>query len=152
MLPKYHIVIGAIASLISFSIFQLTLFQLAIIFFSSFLIDFDHYLLYLFKTKDFSLKKARKYFFKRRREWIALSIEERKKYKRPIFIFHGMECWLLLAALATYIHSLFWFVLIGIAIHILLDYIEYIYIGDPLYGKTSQLYVYLTNKNKKAFF
>jgi len=150
MLPKYHIVIGAIATLILKSIFPITLLQATIIFLSSFLIDVDHYLLYIFKTKKLSPKKSVKYFIERRKKWLSLSLEERKKHKKAIFIFHGIETWSILALLAL-IHPLIWFVLLGILIHMILDYIDLINNKDPLYGKTSQLYVYFRNKGKKPF-
>ena len=147
MLPKYHIIIGAITTTIIAFIFPLTYIQLITIFLSSFLIDVDHYLLYVFKTKDYSLKNSRKYFFKRRKRWIKLSNKEKKQYKRPIYIFHGIESWILLITLSLYT-KLIWFVLIGFLIHIILDYIEIIYLKDSFYSKFSQLYVYLTNKKK----
>ena len=102
MLPKYHVIIGAIATLIIQVVFQLTILQSLIIFFSSFLIDADHYLIYALKKKDWSLKNSRKYFFKRRKRWIKLSNKEKKQYKRPIYIFHGIEFWILLIILSLY--------------------------------------------------
>lgn len=150
MLPKYHILVGFISSLIIYLIFPITILQAAIIFFSSFLIDVDHYLLYVYKKKDFSFKNSVIFFRERRRKWIAMNLEERKKYKKAIFIFHGIEFWLLLIILSFYI-NLIWFVLLGIAIHILLDYIDLINNKDYLYSKFSQFYVYLKNKGKRDF-
>ncbi len=150
MLPKYHIIIGAITTLIISSIFTITPLQALIIFLSSFLIDVDHYFLYIFKTKDLSLKKSIKYFFKRREEWLSLPLSERKKRKLAIFIFHGVEFWGLLAILAIYF-PIIWFVLIGILIHMILDYIDILYKKDPLYCKFSQLIVYFKNKGKEDF-
>ena len=147
MLPKYHIIIGFISSLIIYLIFSITILQAVIIFFSSFLIDFDHYLLYIYKKKDFSLKKAVNYFKEKRRKGIARNLDERKKYKKAIFIFHGIEFWLLLIILSFYI-NLIWFVLLGIAIHIFLDYIDLINNKDSLYSKFSQFYFYYSNKKK----
>ena len=150
MLPKYHIIMGAIVSLAIYLIFQITFPQLTIIFLSSFLIDIDHYFLYIFRKKDFSLINAIKYFKERRKKWLSMKPEKRKNYKRAIFIFHGIEFWLLLIIIANYI-NLIWFVLIGIFIHMVLDYIDLIYVNDYLYTKFSQLYVYYTNKRKKEF-
>ena len=147
MLPKYHIVIGAIITLIIFSIFTITPLQALIIFFSSFLIDVDHYILYIFKTKNLSLKKSRKYFFERRRNWLKLLTEDQKRYKRFIYFFHGIEFWILLIILSIYF-PIIWFVLLGIAIHMILDFIDFIYYKQPLYAKFSQLYVYQKKSNK----
>ena len=150
MLPKYHIIIGLIASIAIYLIFNLTIFQASIIFLSSFLIDADHYLLYIFRKKDFSLINSIKYFKERRRRWLSMRPEKRKHHKRAIFIFHGIEFWILLIIIANYI-NLIWFVLLGIFIHMILDYIDLIYVNDSLYTKLSQLYVYYTNKGKKDF-
>ena len=150
MLPKYHITIGAIITTIIFSIFPITPLQATIIFLSSFLIDVDHYLIYAFKTKDYSLKNSRKFFHKRREDWLKLSIRNQKNYKRYIYFFHGIEFWLILIFLTKYIY-LMKFILIGIAIHMILDYIDFLYYKQPLYAKFSQFYVYFTNKKKMDF-
>ncbi len=150
MLPKYHVVIGFLASLIIHLIFQITFIQFLVIFLSSVLIDADHYFLYILRKKDFSLRKAINYFKERRKKWLSMKPEKRKNYKRAIFIFHGFEFWILLIIIANYI-NLIWFVLLGIFIHMFLDYIDIIYIKDSLYTKFSQLYVYHTNKRKKEF-
>lgn len=150
MLPKYHIIIGAIASLLLYYFIPLTFTQTIIIFLSSFLIDIDHYIIYGIMKKDWSLKNAKKYFFNMREKWINTPLEERKKYKKHIFIFHGIEFWILLLVISKYI-PLIIFILYGFAIHIFLDYIDCIYFKDPLYPKFSQIYVIKTNKKKINF-
>jgi hypothetical protein len=150
MLPKYHIIIGGLVSFALYYIIPLTLTQTIIIFLSSFLIDIDHYIIYGIIHKDWSLKNAKKHFFNFREEWIKTSVEERRKYKRHIFIFHGIEFWLVLFVISEYL-PLIIFVLYGFVIHIFLDYIDCIYFKEPLYGKFSQLYVYKTNKKKINF-
>lgn len=150
MLPKYHIVIGAIFTILFYQLSNLTYFQAIVIFLSSFLIDFDHYLNYVVNKKDLSLNNATKYFHRHRDKWIQLSVSERKKYKRPMFIFHGIEFWLILFLLSNY-NKIFIFILFGIAIHIILDYIDYYYFKEPFYPKFSQLYLYQTNKKKINF-
>jgi len=150
MLPKYHLFIGFIASILIYFLFNITLLQTAIVFLSSILIDTDHYLLYIYKKKDFSLTNSIKYSKERRKRWLLMKPEKRKYHKRAIFIFHGIEFWLLLVIISIYF-NLIWFVLLGILIHIFLDYLDIIYINDSLYTKFSQLYVYYTNKRKKDF-
>ena len=51
MYQKYHIIIGAIASILIYFIFQVTITQAAIIFLASFLIDIDHLFSYYKKTE-----------------------------------------------------------------------------------------------------
>jgi len=131
MKPKYHIICGALFSICLFLIFNylqipITTFQLLIIFFSSVLIDVDHYAYYVFIKKNFNLIKAYNWFVRKRKKWIRISIEERKKYKNPILIFHGIEFWILLLILSFY-YKPFWFILIGVFFHLFLDYIDLIY-------------------------
>lgn len=150
MLPKYHIIFGAIITSIIYAIFTITLFQAIIIFLSSFLIDIDHYLLYVLKKKDLSLKNAYKSFKQRRINWFQLPKQKRREHKQLILIFHGIEFWILIVLL-LFIHKIFLFVLIGVAIHMLPDYIELFYLGEPFYIKLSPIYVHIKNKNKKEF-
>ena len=150
MLPKYHIIIGAMATIILYLALPLTPLQATIIFLSSFLIDVDHYLIYALTKKDWSLKNATKYFHKRRKKWLSMSTDEQKKYKRYIYIFHGIEFWILLLIISIY-QPLTLFVLYGFIIHITLDYIEFIHQKQPLLAKFSQLWVYQTNKKKIHF-
>ena len=151
MLPKHHIITGAIISTLLYIIFPLTIIQTLTIFLSSFLIDFDHYLYYLIKKKDTNPINATKWFYKYRTAWLNLSTQQRKQYKRPLFIFHNIECWLILLVLAQ-INSLTYFILLGIAIHISLDYLEIIYLKEPLYQKFSIILTYLKNKKKRFIF
>lgn len=150
MLPKYHIIIGGILSILVYNFFDVSQLEVLIIFLSSFLIDIDHYLIYGIMKNDWILKNAKKYFFNFRNKWIQNSIEERKKYKRHIFVFHGIEFWLLLGLISFYF-PITVFILYGFAIHIILDYIDYFYLKEPLYPKFSQIYVYKTNKKKINF-
>ena len=57
MLPKSHIIISFSIVLILTGIFHLPLIYVFILFCSAILIDVDHYLLYLYKQKNLSLKK-----------------------------------------------------------------------------------------------
>ncbi|MDD5193719.1 MAG: hypothetical protein PHF67_03985 [Candidatus Nanoarchaeia archaeon] len=150
MLPKWHILTGVIFSILVYLLFHLTPLQTTIIFLSSILIDFDHYLYYAFKKKDFNPINAYHWLVKRRKEWIGLSVNEREQYKKRIFIFHGIEFWILLLALSLVYNPLF-FVLAGIFFHMLFDYIELIYLDSPLYQKFSQIYNHMKNKGKREF-
>ena len=149
MLPKSHIIIGFVLTLIIFLIFpSLTIFGAIIIFLSSFLIDFDHYLYFVINKKSFNLKKAYVWFVQKSAAFKKLNKEEQEKYKRGIIIFHGVECWVLLILLIIFFNKFFLFVLIGIAIHMVLDFIDLYQNKQPLYVKTSQIYTHI--KNKKA--
>lgn len=121
------------------------------IFLSSFLIDFDHYLYYAFKKKNFNPQYSHKNLVEKRKDWLRLSKEEKQEYKRPLIIFHGIEFWILLF-IFSFFNKTFIFILIGIFIHIIVDHIEILYFKDVFYHKFSQIWVIIKNKNKKDFF
>ena len=150
MFPKVHILIGAIISILLYIIFPITSVQTLTIFLASFLIDIDHYLFYIFIKRDISLKRAINYFYSHRVKWLKLSKEEKRKFKRFTFIFHNIEFWLILLILAQF-YTIFYFILLGFAIHISLDYIEIIYMKEAFYPKVSIIYTYLKNKSKIKF-
>jgi hypothetical protein len=150
MLPKIHIILGGFFSIIIYFVFSISFFQASLIFLSSFLIDFDHYLYYIFIKKDFNLKRAHRWFVKKRYNWIALSKDKRSKFKLPIFIFHGIEL-LIILILFYFLNKIFLEIIIGVLFHMSLDFIELYYFKMPLYSKMSQVYVHFKNKNKPEF-
>jgi hypothetical protein len=152
MLPKTHMTWGFLISLVLFLIFpEITLLGAIIIFLASFLIDFDHYLYYLYKQKNFSLKNAYVWFIEKSIHFKKLTKSEQEKYKRAIMIFHGIEFWVILTLLILFIHKLFLYVLIGIVIHMILDYLDLYKNDQPLYIKTSQIYTHIKNRKKAEF-
>jgi len=147
MLPSKHIILGFVSSLVLFFIYpEFGFLGIAIIFLSSFLLDFDHYLYYIFKKRDSSLKRAYNYFLKLRDFFGAA--DKGKKYKKPILIFHGVEFFIVLVLL-TFFAPLFQFVLFGSLIHISLDFIDSYINNKPIEYKISQIYNLIKNKNKK---
>lgn len=149
MLPKWHILLGFLFSIVIYYLFKISLIETSIIFLSSFLIDIDHYVWFIFKKKKFKLNKSYKWFRIKRKRYLALPENIRQKYKRPILFLHGIEFCLVIFFL-SFIYNLFLFVLLGIIFHLLLDYIDMIYTGEPLYAKISQVLVIIKNKNKKS--
>ena len=116
MLPKSHILFGAIFSLILYLVFpNLSILNISLIFLSSVLIDFDHYVLGAMRNKTLNLKKI--YFW-----YKSLG----KKHKPIMNIFHSIEFIVLTGILAFYF-NFFFFILIGIIFHSILDLIEMIY-------------------------
>ena len=149
MLPKTHILVGFIVSLSLFMLLpQIGLLGALIIFLSSFLIDFDHYLYYVLKQKDHSLRRAYYWFIDQGRYFKKLSRIEQDKYKRVIMIFHGVECWVILLLLLIFVNKVFLFILVGIAIHMILDFMDLIKRNQPLHIKTSQIYTHIKNKKR----
>lgn len=149
MLPKTHFFIGLLVSILIYLLFpSIGIFSASVILLSSVLIDFDHYLYYVIKKKNFSLKKAYTWFFNHRKIFIKLTKKQKENFERTIIIFHGIECWILLLLL-MYFNKIFLFILLGVIIHMVLDFIELYLIQSPFHIKTSQIYVHIKNKNTK---
>lgn len=121
MLPKYHIIINLLVSLIL--LYFLNPFYVLLFFLSSFLIDVDHYFYYILEKKNFSLKKAYNWCLIKRARLRALPREERKKHTKFFFIFHGIESLILLAFLSFIFYPLF-FIFLGVLVHMIEDVFE----------------------------
>lgn len=135
MLPKYHIILGFLFSLILYLIFPfISLWGSLIIFASSVLIDVDHYIYYIFAKKDLSLKNAYSFFIKK------------PKLNPAMYFFHGIEILLILFILGIFINKLFLFILIGFSFHLFLDIIEQIYYGFRI-AKVSLVYDFIKFKD-----
>ena len=149
MIPKYHIAFGFILSLVLFLLFPSTnLIGAGIIFLSSFLIDVDHYIYYIFKERSLSLKKAIDYFLIKRRELFGLHPRERKRFYSGFCFLHGIEILVILFVSGIFISEYFLFILIGFAFHLLLDIIEEIYRKSRL-DKISIIYDWFKFKKLK---
>lgn len=151
MRPLIHIISGAIFILIIYFLFpNLSILNLSIVFLASFLIDIDHYIYFVYKKKDFSLKNAYYWFSNCEKKWRKLSYSEKLKYKIIPILFHGIE-FLAILILLSYFNKIFYFVLFGSIFHIFIDYVEIIYYREPLYMKFSQIYLLIRNKRKLEF-
>ena len=150
MYPKYHIFYGLILAGVLYFFFGFSVFACLIVFLSSFLFDVDHYLNYVFKNRDFSLKKAYVWNVKRGLRWRKFSYSEKQQHKIAFFMFHGIEFMILLLILA-YFHVFFFWVFLGVLFHMVLDYIDIFYQRDLWYSKFSEIYILVRNKKKKEF-
>lgn len=118
-----------------------------IIFLSSFLIDVDHYLYYVYKKRDWGLKNSYKYFMKKRDKVLFLSRRERKKVYSGFYFLHGFES-LVILFLLSFISKYFLYILIGFGFHLAVDIIETVRIKDRV-EKISAIYDYLKFKKLK---
>jgi len=124
MLPRWHILLGFLFSLLVYIIFpQISLINLSLVFLSSFLIDFDHYLVAVIKTKNISLFNAFAYFKKLDKEE-QLRRKKGIKQRGPLMIFHTIEFHILILLAAIFITPLFYAILTGMIFHSLLDIID----------------------------
>ena len=128
MLSRWHIFYGSIFSLSIWLIVpQLKWYYVLFIFLSSFLINLDHYLYYLIKTKKIRLAN----YFDYRKKRILKEKEENKKgikTKGDLHIFHTLEFHILVGILSIFWMS-FFYILIGMIFHSLLDIIYLVYNG-----------------------
>ena len=101
MRPLHHIILGAIFAILLYIFFPAIEFSGAlIIFFSSFLIDFDHYLIYVAIKKDLNPFKAYRLHTTKEKFFFNLPRYERNKLSFGVYIFHGIELIITLAILA----------------------------------------------------
>ena len=142
MLPKYHILFGFLFASFLFIFFPfISLLGFFIIFFSSVLIDVDHYLFYVFKNKIFSIKKAYTYFYEKRKKLLAKGLKE-KKINPLMYLFHGIEILFVLFILGLFANKIFLFIFMGFSFHLFLDVLEQIYYGFRI-AKVSLIYDFI---------
>jgi len=152
MYPSQHLALGIIFSIILLFFFpKIALIGFLLIILSTFFVDVDHYLYYVYKKRDWSLKNAYNYYIKIVKKLKKTPRKERCRYKCDVIIFHGIEFWIILALLSL-IHIFFFYIFIGVMFHMFLDFLALIYYGQPLYTKLSQVYNWKKNKNKKNWF
>ncbi len=146
---KYHLLIGLVTSLALVQLFNLSFSAGLIIFLASWIIDFDHYLWYGFEMKNWNPIRAIKWYIKSIPKWHSLSLQEREKFKQGVFIFHGILFWAIIASLSL-VYNLFFWILIGVAIHMVADWIDLTMRGEPLYNKIFPLYIMGRNEGKRS--
>ncbi len=139
MLPKNHIILGLFFSLIVFLIFpELGLGGFFIIWLSSFLIDVDHYLFYVWLKKDFHPLRAYNWFMKKHKTFHSLSKNDKIQKSKNTYIpciFHGIEAIIVLIILYLFMpfyNEIFLYILIGFLFHEFLDFVHIIFGGYTL--------------------
>ncbi len=148
MYPKTHILLGGIFAILIYFILQLTIFQAIVIFLASVLIDIDHYLYYVYRKKDFSLKNAYNWFLEGEKKFDKLPENEKKKIFIGIYIFHGIEA-IIILILLSYLSKFFLFVLIGFLFHQSFDLIDILIEKASPSKVISLIHSLIIKKNKK---
>jgi len=125
MLPRWHIVLGAIFTFLLWLALPSTpIIFLVLVFLSSVLIDFDHYAAAVHKTKKLSLQKALIYHeeeeIKARKE-----IEKGIRKKSDFHLFHTIEFHFLIGILSL-LWIGFFYIFLGMVFHSLVDLIDLI--------------------------
>ena len=124
MLPKTHFLIGLFSSIILLAFFPNEILSISLFFLASFLIDFDHYIYFIFTKKSFNLKKAYFWFKNKSKKIKEIPERERKNYSTGIYIFHGIEWVILFCTLGIIANKLFFFISAGMLLHLIFDWIE----------------------------
>lgn len=134
MLPRWHVLLGAIFSLIIWFFSPgINPFYIGLIFLSSFLIDFDHYLWTIKYKKSLSLKCSLDFYDK---EFPKIYARDKKKGLRKkyfLHIFHTVE-FLILIAILSFFWVGFFYISIGMIFHFLTDVI-FMFVNDDLHIK-----------------
>lgn len=125
MLPYIHLIIGLIVSGGLYFVFpEIGLLKAGIVLASSVLIDFDHYLYYLFETRDFCLRRAYEYFSEKKKIYKELSREKRKNLSTHLLVFHGFEWVLVFSILGIFVWNYLFYIAAGMLLHLIIDLIE----------------------------
>ena len=128
MLPRWHIFLGMVFTFLIWILMPETnIYYLSLVFLSSFMIDFDHYMCSVMKTGTFSLKRA---FVYHKKEAIKQERERNKGIRRrgDFHLFHTLEFHALLFLIGIYFTP-FLYIFIGMTFHSILDIFYLIYHG-----------------------
>ncbi len=144
MLPRWHILLGGVFTLVIWLVAPtINIFYLLLVFLSSFLIDFDHYVNAAIRNKKLSLSQA----FEYHRE---LEKKEKREQKQGIFVkgdfhlFHTVEFHILIGIL-SFFWAPFFYIFIGMIFHSLLDVASLLYVGR-FYRRDYFFFNWLFNK------
>jgi len=152
MRPRKHLIYGSLFALACYFLFGVVgIWEAFIIWICSWLIiDLDHAVRYSIKSRDFNPRKFLKSGRKFEKIWEKVSKEDKKKYKNPFFVFHGVESLILLFLLSFWWEFFFW-CFIGFLFHLILDWINLYSREENVLAKISIIYVLFRNKKKEDF-
>lgn len=147
MLPKWHAFWGLVlVSFFKFLVPESNYISLFLIFFASVFIDFDHYLATAVKTKKWSIKHAIRQNYEKRKQIMELKKNNDLCKKGDFHIFHTIEAHLFIGLIGL-IFAPFFFILIGMFFHSILDIIWMVR-HDLIHARE----FFLFNKLRSIFF
>jgi len=135
MPPKYHFILSFFAAFIML-FFGVNFLFCLLFFLSSFFIDFDHYLHYIFKKKSFNLSNAYHYH----KNYLAKELERRNQ-KSILMVFHTIEFMFLILILSTFL-KIIWPIFLGCLFHIVIDIIHELTMKHKKYKRVYSLIFY----------
>ncbi len=141
MLPRWHIVLGIIFTLLLWVAAPHTpLIYFGLVLFASIFIDIDHYLCSLLKTGQWSLFKSFDYHKKEGEEHMKEHVQGIRK-KGDFHFLHTVESHALIGILGLFLAP-FFYIFIGMVFHSLLD-VLYMARKDVLYRREYLFSVWL---------
>ena len=140
MLPKWHFLTALISSVFLFPFIQ---FKILIFIAAAVLIDIDHYFLYVYLKKDFSLKKAYSFFMEKRRIFLKTGKFNKRE---SLCIFHTIEFLIFLAVLIP-LNSFFQIAMLGYSLHMIQDITAQI-VTKTLYTRNFSIVGYIYEQRK----
>ena len=126
MYPLKHFLFGFLFSLILFFFFKISLLEFFITFLSSILIDVDHYVYYIYKEKNVSLRKAYRWFVKMEKKLNSMPKKQRDHIYGGVLFLHGIEILITLLLASFFISKFFLFIFLGFTFHLCLDIIYFL--------------------------
>ena len=142
MLPQNHFLFGFLFSVALYLVFpEIEFLGLVVFLMATVLIDVDHYLYYVYKKRDWSLKKAVLWILGMKRVMMKFDRKRRSKFYTGLYFLHGVESLVLFGVLGYFIWDVFYFVSLGFAFHLCLDYIRQVQIIDR-FDRVSVFYDY----------
>ena len=125
MLPRYHFLLGLVFSVVLyFALPNVGILNLAVFLVATVAIDVDHYLYYVYRKKDYSLRNAIGWFDGSIKSLKKFDVKKRKEFYIGFCFLHGIEVLVLLLILGYFVSNIFYFVCLGFAFHLILDYIH----------------------------
>lgn len=150
MEPLHHIIYSILFSIILFLI-EFNPIKIFLFLFSAIvLIDLDHVLLFIFKKKSINPFGFWKWSYEKKDRWDKISLEEKRKYKKPIYIFHNIEFLLILILISRFIPYTN-IILYGFVFHLFLDAIYNLQHREEKFSKISLIYTLVKNKKREEF-
>ncbi len=151
MRTRKHLIYGSLFAVACYFLFDIVGFTEAFVIWicSWFIIDLDHAVRYSIRTGDFNPYRFFKFGKEFEKIWKRVSREDKKKYKNPLFMFHGIESLLVLFILSFWWEAFFW-CFIGFLFHLILDWVNLYVREEGVLAKVSVIYVLIRNRKKKS--
>lgn len=143
MMPREHLIASLILAALAYPFFGI---QSILIIVGGFLIDADHYLFYIAKFRNLSIRKAYNYHKD------IKPISKNQKQKLNPYVFHTAEFMLLLLFL-SFKSTLFLIFLGGVVLHVIMDIIDDRTHPKKEVGRAPSLLIWLLKRDlRKAGF